>query len=270
MTPDVITIIGTGGMGEAIARRQAAGRKLLLADINEDALNRVAGQLRADGHDVATQVVDVSSRTSVAQLAAVATELGAVTQLAHTAGLSPVQATAEAIKGVDLLGVALVLEAFGEVVALGGAGIVIASVAGYADGLLTAADAQLAAATPAEALLDLPFLQAIDDASTAYAVAKRANQLRVQAASAQWGARGARINSISPGVISTAMGNQELEGPSGAYMRAVIDRSPVKRIGTPTDIADAAAFLLGPTATFVTGIDLLVDGGVVGGARARS
>jgi NAD(P)-dependent dehydrogenase (short-subunit alcohol dehydrogenase family) len=99
-------------------------------------------------------------------------------------------------------------------------------------------------------------------------MAKRANQLRVQTASLAWGARGARVNSISPGVIATPMGRQELEGASGAFMRSMVEASGTKRLGSPDDIAAAAAFLLSHEASFITGTDLLVDGGVVAAIRA--
>lgn len=102
----------------------------------------------------------------------------------------------------------------------------------------------------------------------AYSIAKRGNQVRVQAASKAWGARGARINSISPGVISTPMGQEELAGESGAGMRVMVEGSGTGRLGTPNDIANATAFLLSDEASFVTGTDLLVDGGTVAGVRS--
>jgi NAD(P)-dependent dehydrogenase (short-subunit alcohol dehydrogenase family) len=126
------------------------------------------------------------------------------------------------------------------------------------------------ATTPTAELLDLPELSedALGDAATAYVTAKRANQLRVRAAAVAWGARGARVNSVSPGVIATPMGDAELAGPTGEVMRQMIDDSPVGRIGTPHDVAAAVEFLVGPAAGFVTGIDLLVDGGVVAALHA--
>ncbi|MFF8565652.1 SDR family oxidoreductase [Streptomyces albidoflavus] len=269
MSRNVVVVIGVGGMGEAIARRQGPGNRLLLADFDEAALAGVAERLRGQGHEVVTQGVDVSSASSVAALAEAADGLGPVTQVVHTAGLSPVQASAAAVLRVDLLGTALVVEEFGRVVAPGGAGVVIASMAGYMLRTpLTAEQESALAHTPAQELLDLPFADPEALGQGAYGLAKYGNRLRVQAASATWGARGARINSISPGVIATPMGQQELEGASGRTMRAMVAASGTGRLGTPEDIAEAAAFLLGPGASFVTGSDLLVDGGVVAAVRA--
>lgn len=131
MGRNVVVVIGVGGMGEAIARRQGPGNRLLLADFDEATLAAVAERLRGQGHEVVTQAVDVSSASSVTALAEAAAGLGPVTQVVHTAGLSPVQASPAAVLRVDLLGTALVVEEFGHVVAPGGAGVVIASMAGH-------------------------------------------------------------------------------------------------------------------------------------------
>ncbi|MFE3082917.1 SDR family oxidoreductase [Streptomyces albidoflavus] len=269
MGRNVVVVIGVGGMGEAIARRQGPGNRLLLADFDEATLAAVAERLRGQGHEVVTQAVDVSSASSVTALAEAATGLGPVTQVVHTAGLSPVQASPAAVLRVDLLGTALVVEEFGHVVAPGGAGVVIASMAGHMLRTpLTAEQESALAHTPAEELLRLPFADPEALGQGAYGLAKYGNRLRVQAASAAWGARGARINSVSPGVIATPMGQQELDGVSGRTMRAMVAASGTGRLGTPEDIAEAAAFLLGPGASFITGNDLLVDGGVVAALRS--
>ena len=262
---DVLVVVGVGGMGETIARRQAVGRKTVLADFNEVALEATAEKMRIDGFEVVTAKIDVSSRESVERVAALAASLGPVTQVVHTAGLSPTHSSLEAVLRVDLVGVALSLEAFGAVVADGGSGVVISSSSGYLTPAFTPEQEHLVRTSTPEGLLDLPFFspEALGNAGVAYGMAKRANRIQVQYASAAWGARGARINSVSPGVISTAMGRLELESPSGAFMRGMVEMSGTGRLGTPSDIADSVTFLLGPQASFITGIDLLTDGGAV-------
>ena len=265
MSKQVLVVIGTGGMGMAIARRLGSGRTVVLADARPSALDEAATALRGEGHEVEQQLVDVSDAPTVSALASAAAELGPVTHVAHTAGLSPQQAPTEAILKVDLLGVALVLDAFGEVVAPGGAGVVVASMAGHMIGEVPAEQTAALRSTPAAELLDLPFLapEEVGEPASAYVLAKHANLLRVQAAAGAWGKRGARVNSLSPGVISTPMGQEELAGESGETMRGLIGMSATGRVGTPDDIAAAVDFLLGPGAGFVTGTDLLIDGGVV-------
>jgi NAD(P)-dependent dehydrogenase (short-subunit alcohol dehydrogenase family) len=261
---DVLVVIGVGGMGVSVARRFGAGRTIVLADINAAGLEATAAALTEDGHQVLTHQVDVTSRASVATVAAAAAAAGRVTALVHTAGLSPQQASTDAVLAVDLLGVALSIDEFGKVIEPGGAGVVIASMAGH---MLPPPDAEIArqlATLPAEELLGIDACSSITSSQMAYPFAKRANQIRVAAAAAIWGQRGARINSISPGVISTAMGRLELDSESGTLMRAMVDNSGLRRLGTPEDIAAAVEFLLGPSASFITGTDLLVDGGVIG------
>jgi NAD(P)-dependent dehydrogenase (short-subunit alcohol dehydrogenase family) len=270
VTTSVVVIIGVGGMGEAIARRQGTGRKLLLADFDETTLHSVASSLESDGYDLAMQPVDVGAAESVEALAELAASQGPVTQVVHTAGLSPTQASSQQILRVDLYGVAVVLETFGDVIAPNGAGVVIASMAGHMIPDPPPDQQSKLATTPAEGLLALPFLQPdhVDNPGYAYSLSKCANRLRVMAESIRWGKRGARVNSISPGIIATPMGRLELDSDSGDFMRAMIAASGTGRTGTPFDIAHAVAFLLAPESSFITGTDLLVDGGMVAAVRS--
>jgi NAD(P)-dependent dehydrogenase (short-subunit alcohol dehydrogenase family) len=267
---DVLVVIGVGGIGQAIARRQGAGKVVLLADFNEATLGAAAQALESTGYRVTTQPVDVSGRESVRALADAAAALGTVTQVVTTAGLSPNMAPPDRVLAVDLYGVALVLEEFGRVIGPGGAGLVISSMAGHMPPPLPLEMDQALAHTPADELLALPFLQpaAVTDSGAAYALSKRANHLRVQAAAMTWGERGARINAISPGIILTPLAQHELDSPVGPIYRTMIESSAARRMGTPDEVAAAAAYLLGPDAGFVTGSDLLIDGGVIAALRA--
>ena len=272
MRRDVLVVIGVGGIGQAIARRLGPGKTIVLADNNDTTLERAADCLIAQGHFIESRKVDITSAKSVRDLAEVAQDLGSVTQVAHTAGLSPSQASTADILAVDLRGVALVLDEFGAVIARGGAGIVIASMAGHLLPALPTDQQHALAHTPPAELLSLPFLNAdqLVEPAVAYGTAKQANRLRVEAAASRWAMRGARINSISPGVISTQMGRHELNSPLGDGVRAMVAASASGRLGTADDVAAVAAFLLGPEASFVTGTDVLVDGGVTATMRTAS
>lgn len=270
MKKDVVVIIGAGGIGVAIARRQGFGKTILLADISSQTLEDAATLLKGASYDVHTQFVDVTSRASVRALADKAASLGAVVQLLNTAGLSPNMASAAKVLEVDLYGVALVFDEFEQVIATGGSAIVISSMAGHMPAPLPAEQEHALAHTPTEKLLALPFLgpEAVRDSMVAYGIAKKANHLRVQAASLSWGDRGARVNSISPGIIATPLAQHEMASESGPIYRAMIAASPAKRMASPDEVAAAAAFLFGPEAGFITGSDLLMDGGVIPAMRA--
>lgn len=265
MNKEVIVIIGAGGIGVAIACRQGFGRIVLLADFNEATLNSAAQSMRDAGYAIETQRVDVTSRDSVKALAARAAELGSVAQVINTAGLSPNMAPIEDVLKVDLYGTAVVFDEFEAVIAPGGAGLIISSMAGHMMPALPPEQDEALIHTPTEELLSLPFLQADAIANTlvAYMIAKRANHLRVQASAISWGRRGARVNSISPGIVVTPLAQHELNSEIGGMYRAMVDSSPAKRMAPPDEIAVAASFLLGPDASFVTGSDLLIDGGVI-------
>ncbi len=260
----VVVLIGTGSIGQAIARRVSAGKHVVLADLHRPNADTAAAVMTDAGFEVTTTTVDVSSRQSVHALTEVATGLGAVTAVIDAAGVSPSQAPPEAILAVDLYGTAVVLEEFGSVIASGGAGVVIASQSGHRLPALTPEEDHSLATTPSEQLLDLPMLQPdhITDTLHAYQLAKRANALRVMAEAVRWAERGARLNTISPGIVITPLARDELTGPRGEGYRNMLANSPAGRAGTPDEIATLAALLMGPDGAFITGSDFLIDGGV--------
>ena len=261
---NVIVVIGAGSIGQAIVRRVAAGKHVLLADIRQENADAAAKVLFDAGFIVSTATVDVSSRASVHALVEAATKLGVVSGVIHAAGVSPSQASPVTILKVDLYGTALVLEEFGNVIARGGSGIVIASQSGHRLGPLSTEQNSLLATTPAEELLALPLLQKeqIKDSLHAYQISKRGNSLRVMAEAVRWGKRGARVNTISPGIIITPLANDELKGPRGPGYRRMLEVSAAGRAGTPDEVGTVGALLMGPDGAFITGSDFLMDGGV--------
>jgi NAD(P)-dependent dehydrogenase (short-subunit alcohol dehydrogenase family) len=266
---NVIVVIGAGSIGQAIARRVSAGHHVLLADVRQENADAAAEVLRDAGFEVSTEMVDVSSRDSVHALVETAGAMGTITGVIHAAGVSPSQASPQTILSVDLYGTALVLEEFGSVIAAGGAGVVIASQSGHRLGALSAEEDQALAVTPTDELLALPMLQPdqVKDALQAYQLSKRGNSLRVMAEAVRWGKRGARVNTISPGIIFTPLARDELAGPRGAGYRRMIELSPVGRGGTPDEVGTVGALLMGSQGAFITGSDFLMDGGVTAAYR---
>lgn len=266
---DVVVVIGAGFIGQAIARRVGVGKHLLLANHSEQSSVEVADTLANAGFDVSAAAVDISSRASVEALLAKAQSLGAITGLVQAAGVSPSQAPIEAILKVDLYGTALVLELFGGVIARGGSGVVISSQSGHRLPALTAEQDRLLALTPTEELLGLPMLQPgqVTDTLHAYQLSKRGNSLRVMAEAVRWGQRGARINTISPGIVMTPLARDELNGPRGAGYKRMIERCAVGRAATADEVGNVAALLMGPDGGFITGGDILMDGGVTAAYR---
>jgi NAD(P)-dependent dehydrogenase (short-subunit alcohol dehydrogenase family) len=260
----IVVVIGAGSIGQAIARRVGAGKHVLMADLRQDNADAAARVLKDAGFSVSTATVDVSQRTSVHALVQAAVTLGDVTGVIHAAGVSPTQASPATILAVDLYGTALVLEEFGNVIAEGGAGVVIASQSGHRLGALTTEQDKALATTPTENLLALSMLQPdqVSDSLHAYQLSKRGNSLRVKAEAVRWGKRGARLNAISPGIIITPLANDELAGPRGDSYRRMIELCPVGRAGTPDEVGTVGALLMGPEGAFITGSDFLMDGGV--------
>ncbi|WP_395945663.1 SDR family oxidoreductase [Brevundimonas sp.] len=261
---EVVVVIGAGSIGQAIARRVSVGKHVVLADLYAANAEAAAKVLNDAGFEVSTAEVDVASRASVEALVATATAIGPVSGLIHAAGVSPSQAPPELILKVDLYGTALVLEAFGAVIAEGGSGVVIASQSGHRLGALTAEQDKALATTPVEDLLSLPMLQPdkVTDPLNAYQLSKRGNALRVMAEAVRWAKRGARINTISPGIIMTPLANDELSGPRGEGYRRMLSLSPAGRAGTPDEVGVLGALLMGRDGAFITGSDFLMDGGV--------
>ncbi|AXV83563.1 SDR family oxidoreductase [Ralstonia solanacearum] len=261
---EVVVVIGSGSIGQAIARRVSAGKHVLLADLREENASAAAKTLSDAGFEVSTARVDVSLRESVQALVEMAQAIGPITGVIHAAGVSPTQASPATILKVDLYGTALVLETFGDVIARGGSGIVIASQSGHRLPALTPEQDKALAVTPTDELLALPMLQPeqVTDPLHAYQLSKRGNALRVMAEAVRWGKRGARVNTISPGIIITPLANDELSGPRGTGYRRMIELCAAGRAGTPDEVGSLGALLMGPDGTFITGSDFLIDGGV--------
>jgi NAD(P)-dependent dehydrogenase (short-subunit alcohol dehydrogenase family) len=264
MVTEVNVVLGAGSIGQAIVRRVSADKHILLADIRQENADAAAKILLDAGFAVTTATVDVSSRASVHALVATASALGEIRGVIHAAGVSPSQASPETILKVDLYGTALVLEEFGNVIARGGAGIVIASQSGHRLPPLSSEQNAALATTPVGKLLTLPMLQPdqVKDSLHAYQLSKRGNSLRVMAEAVRWGKRGARVNTISPGIIITPLANDELKGPRGPGYRRMIELSAAGRAGTPDEVGNVGALLLGPDGAFISGSDFLMDGGV--------
>jgi NAD(P)-dependent dehydrogenase (short-subunit alcohol dehydrogenase family) len=260
----VNVVIGPGSIGLAIARRVSTGKRVLLADLREEHANAAAKTLSEAGFEVTATTVDIASRASIHALVELAASLGEVTGLIHAAGVSPSQATPDTILKVDLYGTAVILEEFGNVIARGGSGVVIASQSEHRLPALPPEQDKALATTPADQLLLLPMLQPdqVKDPLHAYQLSKRGNSLRVRAEAVRWGKRGARINTISPGIIMTPLAKDELAGPRGDGYRRMISLSAAGRAGTPDEVGNVAALLMGPDGGFITGSDFLIDGGV--------
>lgn len=261
---EVIVVIGAGSIGQAAARRVSTGKHVVLADLRQENADAAAKVLLDAGFEVSTATVDVSSRASIQALVKTSTAFGEVTGVIHSAGVSPSQASPETILKVDLYGTAVVLEEFGNVITEGGSAVVIASQSGHRLGALTTGQNKALATTPADELLSLPMLQLIEikDSLHAYQLAKRGNSLRVMYEAVRWGKRGARVNTLSPGIVITPLARDELNGPRGEGYRRMIDLSPVGRAATPDEIGTVCALLMGPDGAFITGSDFPMDGGV--------
>lgn len=259
----VILLTGAGQIGMAIARRVGYGKKIIVGDKKILNANAVADTMNGAGFDVVPMEMDLSSKESILSLINGAQRYGEITMLINAAGVSPSQATIEEILNVDLYGTAALLEEVGKVIIPGGAGVTISSQSGHRMKQLTMREDWLLACTPTEELLKLDILQPenIRDTLHAYQLAKRCNEKRVMAESVKWGEKGARINSISPGIIVTPLAIDEFNGPRGDFYKNMFARCPAGRPGTADEVANVAELLLGEKGAFITGADFLIDGG---------
>ncbi len=260
---NVMILTGAGQIGMAIARRMGYGMKIVIGDKKPENSQAIAKTMNDAGFDVVPMEMDLSSRVSIQNIIAEAQKYGDITMLVNAAGVSPSQAPVEAILKVDLYGTAVLLEEVGKVIAPGGVGVTISSQSGHRMKQLTPEEDEQLACTPTEELLKLPLLQPenIQDTLHAYQLAKRCNEKRVMAESVKWGAQGARINSISPGIIVTPLAIDEFNGPRGDFYKNMFAKCPAGRPGTADEVANMAELLMSDRGAFITGADFLIDGG---------
>ena len=260
---NVMILTGAGQIGMAIARRMGYGMKIVVGDKKPENAQAVAKTMNDAGFDVVPVEMDLSSRASIQNMIVEAKKYGNITMLINAAGVSPSQAPIEAILKVDLYGTAVLLEEVGKVIATGGVGVIISSQSGHRMKQLTPEEDEQLACTPTEELLNLPLLQPenIRDTLHAYQLAKRCNEKRVMAESVKWGEKGARINSISPGIIVTPLAIDEFNGPRGDFYKNMFARCPAGRPGTADEVANVAELLMSGKGAFITGADFLIDGG---------
>ena len=256
-------LTGAGQIGMAIARRMGYGTKIVIGDKKPENARAIAKIMNDAGFDGEAMEMDLSSRESIKNLIAKAQEYGDISMLVNAAGVSPSQASIETILKVDLYGTAVLLEEVGKVIREGGVGVTISSQSGHRMPTLTPKEDEQLACTPTEELLKLDILQPenIKDTLHAYQIAKRCNEKRVMAESVKWGAKGARINSISPGIIVTPLAMDEFNGPRGDFYKNMFAKCPAGRPGTADEVANAAELLMSDKGAFITGADFLIDGG---------
>lgn len=260
---DVMILTGAGQIGMAIARRIGYGKKIVIGDRRMENAQAIAQIMNEAGFDAVPAEMDLSSRDSIMNLIAEAQKHGEIAMLVNAAGVSPSQAPIETILKVDLYGTAVLLEEAGKVMKEGGVGVTISSQSGFRMPALTAKEDELLATTPADELLALTMLQPenIRDTLHAYQMAKRCNEKRVMAEAVKWGKRGARINSIAPGIIVTPLAIDEFDGPRGDFYKNMFANCPAGRPGTADEVANVAELLMSDKGAFITGSTFLIDGG---------
>ena len=260
---DVVLLTGAGQIGMAIARRIGYGKKIVVGDKKIENAEAICKIMTNAGFDCAPFAADISSRESIRGIIAECQKYGEIAYLVNAAGVSPSQAPVEAILKVDLYGTAVLLEEVGKVIKTGGVGVTISSQSGHRMKQLTSEEDELLATTPTEELLQLEILRPenIRDTLHAYQIAKRCNEKRVMFEAVRWGTRGARINSISPGIIVTPLAIDEFNGIRGDFYKNMFAKCPAHRPGTADEVANVAELLMSDKGAFITGADFLIDGG---------
>lgn len=260
---NVMILTGAGQIGMAIARRMGYGMKIIIGDKNMANAEAIAKTMNEAGFDAAPIEMDLASRESIWNLIAEARKYGEISMLVNAAGVSPSQAPIETILKVDLYGTAVLLEEVGKVIMPSGVGVTISSQSGHRMPALTPEEDWQLAMTPTDELLKLEILQPknIRDTLHAYQMAKRCNVKRTMSESVKWGVRGARINSISPGIIVTPLAIDEFNGPRGDFYKNMFAKCPAGRPGTADEVANVAELLMSDRGAFITGADFLIDGG---------
>ncbi len=263
MKKDVILWAGAGQIGMAIARRVGTGKKIVVGDKKPENAEAIAKIMKDAGFDAVPVQMDLSDRTSILEFIQTGQKYGDITMLINAAGVSPSQAPVETILKVDLYGTAVLLEEVGKVIKQGGAGVTISSQSGHRMPQLSQEEDELLACTATEELLSLEMLQPenIRDTLHAYQMAKRCNEKRVMYEAVRWGERGARLNSISPGIIVTPLAVDEFNGPRGDFYKNMFAKCPAGRPGTADEVANVAELLMSEKGAFITGTDFLCDGG---------
>ena len=260
-TKEVAVLFGTGSIGQAIIRRIGVGKHIVLADLSLEHAEAAAQLLENAGYECSTMKADLGNKADIHAVVEEALKWGMVKHVVNAAGVSPSQAPVSEILRVDMYGTSVLLEEFGKVIAPGGSGIVISSQSGHRLPALPQEQNDALAMSQPKDLLRLDFVSSITDTLKAYQYSKRCNVLKVAFEASRWGKRGATINSISPGIIITPLANDELHGPRKEGYLKMIQASPAGRAGTPDEVGDLAEFLMSSRGRFISGTDILIDGG---------
>ncbi len=254
-------VIGAGGMGLAVARRLGQHHRLLIADIDQARLDSVKADLGSTGYLVQTQKLDVTDETSVSDLASTVEQDGGFRSLAHVAGLSPSMADWQTIMAVNLRGPALVARHLLPHAGAGSAAVFISSLAGHMVANYEQVSETLSSPLSDDLIGQLESVLGEElNPTLSYQLSKKALNEMVRRLAPAWGEKRARIVSLSPGLISTPMGDLEFKNQPMKF--DLLDATPLKRQGNMHEIADGVEFLLSEKASFITGTDLLVDGGI--------